>query len=88
MITAPTVGTQGSYSVLGYIVSICNGSCSSPVVGVLTVNFASVPVDIVNAVYTSQTGATFNPSSAVTSGAVQYTAASNGVMNLTFYFTI
>jgi len=74
--------------VLGYIVSICNGSCSSPVVGVLTVNFASVPVDIVNAVYTSQTGATFNPASAVTSGAVQYTAASNGVMNLTFYFTI
>jgi len=86
--TTPAVGTAGAYTIDGFPVTLT----SSVVNGqrLLNVVFASVPADVVQAIYTSHAnvaGTPFDSTTAVSSGHVQYTAAAtDGTMTLTLQF--
>lgn len=78
VVTAPAVGTAGSYKVNDYTVTMVSTGNK------VQISFALVPTNIVQQVYESKMPAAFNASSAVSSGAIQYTAAAtDGTHTLT-----
>jgi len=78
-LTAPTVGSAGSYAVADYTVTIADGTVGRTV----QVSYASVPSAVVKKLYTEKVSGTFDPDTAVTSGPVQYTAAASGLHSVT-----